>query len=55
MVDGKYYVYFSGISKDEMRGVGLLVGKDIFDLHLRLFEFFHLIKDRAETDVRLLY
>lgn len=35
VVDGKYYVYFSGISKDEMRGVGLLVGKDIFDLHLR--------------------
>ena len=35
MVKDQYYVYFSGICKTEQRGVGLLVGKDIFDLSLR--------------------
>lgn len=34
MVGDKYYVYFSGIRKTEQRGVGLLIGDDIFNLKL---------------------
>ena len=34
MVNGKYYVYFSGISGTNWQGIGLLVGEDIHTLRL---------------------
>ena len=31
-IDGIYYVYYSGISKDGARGIGLSYGEDIYNL-----------------------
>lgn len=35
IVDDQYYIYFSAIRKTEQRGTGLLIGEDIFNLHLQ--------------------